>query len=132
MREATSLLFKSFHEFVPLESLHTLPKRMRGIYALYCEDSPGDRNLVYVGMTDSGALGRLVKHAEQKRERWTHCSVFEVWDNITLEQIKELEAWLLQMLRKDASANALNAQKGSKRFAALRRQTLARSRSNAS
>ena len=87
MRTSTSLLFKSFHEFVPAEEISKLPKKMRGIYALYKKDKEFF-NLMYVGMTDSGAKGRILSHSKSKAEGWSHCSVFEVWDNITLEQIQ--------------------------------------------
>ena len=125
MRSSTSLLFKSFYEFVPVEDLRNLPKRMRGIYALYKQEGTFF-NLMYVGMTDAGAKGRLSSHGKKKAEAWTHCSVFEVWDNITLEQIKELEALFLQVLRKDATANSLNIQKGSSVFRALKKETNSR------
>ena len=133
MRESTSLLFKAFHEFVPIDKVQNLPRKMRGIYALYQADPPDARNLVYVGMTDAGAKGRIGKHAgaEAKVGKWSHCSVFEVWDNITQEQIEELEALLRHMLRKDSSANSLNIQKGSKTFAALRKQTIAKAKNDA-
>lgn len=126
MRESTSLLFKAFYEFVPAGEVSSLPKAMRGLYALYKEDEAGRLNLVYVGMTDAGAKGRLFKHnAGAKLGKWTHCSVYQVWDNITLEQIKEQEAFLRHMLRKDAAANSLAKQKGSATFWKLKRQTSA-------
>lgn len=124
MRTSTSLLFKSFHEFVPKAEINNLPKKMRGIYALYKSESEEKFfNLMYVGMTDSGAKGRILSHSKNKAEGWTHCSIFEVWDNITLEQIQELEALFLHVLRKDSSANALNIQKGSKVFRTLKDET---------
>lgn len=125
MRSSTSLLFKSFYEFIPVEQLNELPKKIRGIYALYQKEGSAF-NLMYVGMTDSGAKGRLKAHNKHKADAWTHCSVFEVWDNITLEQIQELEALFLQILRKDASANSLNIQNGSKVFRDLKKETIAR------
>ena len=142
MRDSTSLLFKAFHEFVTVEKLSSLPKEMRGIYALYQAEPPEYRNsdydskarppmylnLVYVGMTDAGAKGRIGRHAGSKKEAWSHCSIFEVWDNITQEQIVELEALLRHMLRRDSAANSLNIQKGSGTFAALRKQTLAQAK----
>ena len=98
-----------------------LSNRIRGIYVLYKEDESGNFNLVYVGMTDSGAKGRLYRHSVgEKAGKWTHYSVYQVWDNITQEQIQELEAFLRQMLRKDASANSLAKQKGTKTFIKLR------------
>lgn len=129
MRESASLLFKAFFEFLPSSEVSSLPKAIRGLYALYKKDEAGCFNLVYVGMTDAGAKGRLFKHSGgEKLGKWTHCSVFQVWDNITMEQIKEQEALLRHMLRKDAAANSLAKQKGSKTFWALKKQTSARSK----
>ena len=89
MRKSTSLFFKSFYEYVPLTEVADLPKGMRGIYALYQEDGVS-KNLMYVGMTAGGAKGRLGRHSGGKKTGlWSHCSVFEVWDNITEEQIDE-------------------------------------------
>ena len=125
MRESKSLWFKAFFEFIPKDEVSSLPNKTRGLYVLYREDEVGNLNLVYVGMTDSGAKGRIYKHsAGEKSDKWTHCSVYQVWDNITHEQIEELEAFLRQMLRKDASANSLAKQKGSKRFFDLKKDSV--------
>lgn len=132
MRQSASLFFKSLFEFVPKEDISSLPQRIRGIYALYNEDNKGFKNLMYVGMTDSGAKGRLIKHNGGKKEGlWTHCSVYEAWDNITQEQIAELEALFRHALRKDASASSLNIQKGSSIFMRLRKETNGRTKNNA-
>lgn len=98
---------------------------MRGLYALYQEDDAGFLNLMYVGMTDAGAKGRIGTHSrsESKAQRWTHCSVLEVWDNITKEQIAELEALFRHTLRRDATANPLGIQRGSAIFGKLAKQT---------
>ena len=126
MRKSTSLFFKSFYEYVPLTEVADLPKGMRGIYALYREEG-SSRNLMYVGMTAGGAKGRLDRHSGGKKTGlWSHCSVFEVWDNITEEQIAELEALFRHALRLDSTANGLNIQKGSGIFRNLKKETKAR------
>ena len=125
-RKSTSLLFKSFYEFVPASKMSDLPRGIRGIYALYQEDEAGKLNLAYVGMTGTGVKGRLGKHAESKAGHWSHCSVFEVWDNVTRDQIEELEALFRHSLRMDATASALNVQKGSGMFRRLKRETIKR------
>lgn len=124
MRTSTSLLFKNFYEFISVNDLPSIPAKIRGIYALYCEEGKY-MNLMYVGMTDAGAKGRLKRHKNSKRkeDRWTHCSIFEVWDNITAEQIKELEALFRHALRLDASASSLNIQKGSTVFRKLKNES---------
>jgi len=130
MAHSTSLLFKSFFEFVPLKDVSSLPWRIRGIYALYKQDG-NFMNLMYVGMTDSGAKGRLMSHKGKKEGLWTHCSVYEVWDNITQDQIAELEALFRHTLRKDSSASGLNIQKGASIFRRLKRETIARTKNSA-
>ena len=125
-RKSTSLFFKSFYEYVPAAHIQTLPKAIRGIYALYQQDETGKLNLAYVGMTGRGAKGRLGTHAETKFGQWSHCSLLEVWDNVTREQIEELEALFRHTLRRDANANSLNIQKGSAVFHRLKRETEAR------
>ena len=123
MRKSVSLLFKSFHEYVPLDRIKDLKPGMRGIYALYQEVGKS-RNLMYVGMTDGGAKGRIGRHsAGKKTGLWSHCSIFEVWDNITQEQIDELEALFRHALRLDDSASSLNIQKGSAIFRRLKKET---------
>ena len=126
-RKSASLFFKSFYEFVPIDNVPFLPKAMRGIYALYQQDGAGFLNLTYVGMTGGGAKGRLGSHVESKNGQWSHCSVFEVWDNIGREQIEELEALFRHTLRKDANASGLNIQRGSAIFRKLKRETAERS-----
>jgi len=131
VRESASLYFKSFFEHVPVDEISSLPRKIRGLYALYEKDSRGYFNLRYVGMTDGGAKGRLTRHSIAKSGKWSHCSVYEVWDNITQEQIQELEALFRHMLRLDATAAGLNIQKGSAIFRKLKKETLAREKRNA-
>jgi len=127
VRQATSLLFKSFHEFVSADEISSLPKKIRGLYALYRKEKNDCMNLMYVGMTDAGAKGRLFSHSKgSKVDQWTHCSVYEVWDNITQEQIAELEALFRHTLRKDAAASSLNVQRESAIFRKLRQETAKR------
>ena len=132
MRQSTSLLFKNFYEYLPIERALELPQKMRGLYVLYMTDGKNGMSIVYVGMTDSGAKGRILKHRFGKKEGlWTHCSVYEVWDNITQEQIAELEALFRHVLRKDSAASSLNVQKGSAIFRDLKDETSRRVRANA-
>ena len=41
-------------------------------------------------------------------------SIFEIWDNIREDEIKELEGLFREIYKKDSSANKLNKQKGFK------------------
>ena len=130
MSTAHTYLFKRSFEFVPRDRLSTLPVRMRGIYVLYNEVRPrGTKksmmDVVYVGMArgnHAGAKGRLKSHDSTKAD-WTHCSVFEVWDNIYPQQIEELEGLFRHLYRRDAVANKLNKQKSYAPLDRLARQT---------
>ncbi|WP_454733719.1 MULTISPECIES: hypothetical protein [Cupriavidus] len=71
-------------------------------------------DVVYIGMArgeKSGARGRLKKHREDAGKDWSHFSVFEVWDNITREQVEELEGLFRHIYRYDTHANPFNIQK---------------------
>ena len=72
----------------------------------------------------TGIKGRLLKHLSSKADLWTHFSVFEVWDNITGEQIQELEGLFRHMYRRDATANSLNKQNGHGPLHKLRKLSL--------
>jgi hypothetical protein len=54
-------------------------------------------DVVYVGMSASGIKGRNQRHKRSKMTRWTHFPVFEVWDNISPDEIKELEGLFRHM-----------------------------------
>ena len=58
----------------------------------------------------SGMYSRFHNHVKSKRLRWTHFTVFEVHDNITHDEIAELEGLFRHMYRKDSRANKYNRQ----------------------
>jgi hypothetical protein len=106
-------LFKRRQEFVPVDAIFDLPRGMRGIYVLY-KYRPTFRkfDVVYVGMAAEGGIRpRLKQHRRKKRDLWTHCSVFEVWENITQAEVKELEGIFRHIYRKDSRASRLNVQR---------------------
>lgn len=114
---AHTYLFKRSIEFLPRSEINSLPGLIRGIYVLYLEvprkGLKSKMDVVYVGMArgdNSGAKGRLRRHKQTKAD-WTHCSVFEVWDNIYPKQIEELEGLFRHLYRQDSVANKLNKQK---------------------
>ena len=121
-------LIKNAVEFQPAEKINRVPIRTRGIYVLYQQGKKSENvfNVVYVGMArgkNSGIRGRLASHYKQKRDLWTHFSAFEVWDNITEEEIEELEGLFRHLFRRDATANRLNKQRGYKKLGRIRRRT---------
>ena len=107
-------------EYVPVEKILGLPPGLRGIYVLY-RHVPARRGarqryeVVYVGMAKSGSIrGRLRSHRRTKRDLWSHCSIFEVWDNIRDEEVAELEGLFRHLYRHDSAASALNKQRSFK------------------
>lgn len=114
-------LIKRTIEYLPVEEVLELPRGIRGIYVLYSYRPRLDKHdVVYVGMTNAwkggGVRGRLKRHKNKKLGLWTHCSVFEVWDNIRDDEIKELEGLFRHIYRDDSRANSLNMQRGFKKL----------------
>lgn len=108
---------KRFAEFRSRAEITEVPPNTRGIYALL-KNRPQLNlfDVVYVGMAGGGKAGikgRLRAHSRSKAQSslWTHFSIFEVWDNITENEVKELEGLFRQIYRKDKRANKLNKQK---------------------
>jgi hypothetical protein len=66
----------------------------------------------------TGMGGRLKNHAKNKTG-WTHYSIFEVHDNVTGEEIRELEGLLLRIFRHDPRIELDNKQLGGKVLKAL-------------
>lgn len=106
-------LLKRRQEFLNVDDVDTLPRGMRGVYVLY--DHRPKLNLydvVYVGMAADGSIrSRLRSHRRKEKGLWTHCSVFEVWENITPAEVKELEGIFRHVYRKDSRAGRLNMQR---------------------
>jgi hypothetical protein len=68
-------------------------------------------------MAASGSIrARLGSHGRKKRNLWTHCSIFEVWDNITEAEVAELEGLFRHFYRLDSRASALNRQRSYKKL----------------
>jgi len=120
------------------ESRYLFPKQ-RGIYALYKEVTGKGKvtskkakreklyQITYVGVggigekQGQGMEGRIKNHRSgpKKKEDWTHYSIFEVHDNISPEEIRELEWLILIMFGKDDRGVIGNIQNGSKIFERL-------------
>jgi hypothetical protein len=127
MPETELKLFKRCVEFQSRELIDKVPGGVRGVYVLLRKRSRTSRfDVVYVGMARTGVKGRLRVHArsKNKRELWTHFSIFEVFDNVRGEEIEELEGLLRHIYRKDSRANRLNVQRGFKKLGRVRSQRL--------
>lgn len=117
---------KNSFEFLPVEDINKVPSKVRGIYVLYKSLSKKEMDVVYVGMARgeaTGIKGRLIKHRRSKPDLWTHFSVFEVWDNISAQEVEELEGLFRHIYRYDSEANKLNTQGSHKKLDAIRRKS---------
>ncbi len=122
-------LIKHCAEYLPQNEVHRIPRRTRGIYVLY-KYRPKTKmyDVVYIGMVGgevkAGIGGRLYSHINKKGRHWTHFSVYEVWDNIREEEVRELEGILRHLYRYDSRANKLAIQKKFIRLRRVHRRTL--------
>jgi hypothetical protein len=126
MPKSDCYLFKNCFEHWPVEDIDKVPKYIRGIYVLFTKGGEQQYSVVYIGMArgeKSGVKSRLRMHRKQKADKWTHFSVFEVWDNITQEQVEELEGLFRHVYRRDPVANKLAIQRSYKPLIRLRRKT---------
>jgi hypothetical protein len=120
---ASSLKFiKRCAECVPKEKVKLIPRGTRGIYTLL-KHSCENYNVVYIGLAREGIHGRLNEHIKSKRDLWSHFSIFEVWDNITDEEIQELEGLFRHIFRHDENANSIAKQKSFRKLSTLRKTT---------
>lgn len=123
-------LVRSCVQWIPKAQIESVPRGLRGIYALHRHRPRISKyDVVYVGMADgwAGIRARLKAHANSKRKRkmWTHFSAFEVWPNVTEAEIAELEGLFREIYRKDKRANALNRQKRNRKIQRVRVRNLA-------
>ena len=117
-------LIRNSVEYCTRKDINDVPLKTRGIYVLYKYRHHYDAyNVVYVGMSggeNAGVKGRLQKHLRYKGDHWTHFSVYQVWDNIREEEVKELEGLFRHLYRYDHKANKLNKQRGFKKLNQVR------------
>ncbi len=119
-------IIKSSLEYRCIDELNIVPTNLRGIYTLYQKQGKF-YNLVYIGMSGKDSRGRikarLYKHKKNKTKKWSHFSYYEVWDNISDQEILELEGLFRQLYRFDSRANAFNKQQTHKPLIKVRRET---------
>jgi len=81
-------------------------------------------DVVYMGIAQGkeGVRSRLRSHRNSKRkgELWSHFCFYEVWPNITIAEVDELEGLFRHIYRKDTRANRLNRQRGFGRLKNIR------------
>jgi len=127
MEQSPLRLVKRYAEYLGLNEIDDLPLGLRGIYVLYkYRPRAGRYDVVYVGMAAAGRRGgirgRLRGHRRKKKGLWTHCSVYEVWDNVRDDEVTELEGLFRHIYRRDSAANRLNVQKGFKKLRMVHNQ----------
>ena len=103
-----------------------IPPVTRGVYVLYRERPGRGKHktfeVFYIGVggiskeAHSGVGGRVKHHAKSKskRDKWTHYSFFEVHDNVSREEIVELESLFLWIFGSDPRIKLANVQLGLK------------------
>lgn len=122
-------LIKRCAEFLPRSQIKKIPHYKRGIYALLRRHpKPNAFDVVYIGIAagikTASIRGRLRTHERRKGDLWTHFSIYEVWDNIREEEIKELEGIFRHIYRLDRRANRLNKQRAFKKLKKIQDNSL--------
>ena|SRR5438552_947521 len=105
-----------------------IPPVTRGVYVLYRErparGAGKQFEVAYIGVggvskvAQTGIGGRIKEHHKTK-EDWTHYSFFEVHDNVSRDEILELEGLLLSIFRHDQRIKLANVQLSSKALQSL-------------
>ena len=100
-----------------------IPRVTRGIYVLYPKKPRRGKEktyeVFYVGVASdskngtSGIRARIRTHHKTKKTGWTHYSFFEVHDNVSREEILELEGLFLRIFRHDPRVKLDNVRLGS-------------------
>ena len=137
-RQSPLRLIKRWRRYESRQNLKPkiIPAVTRGVYVLYNEQQKSISekrkrkiaHVVYIGVAGvakeakTGIGSRLRQHARGKK-KWTHYSFFEVHDNISREEILELESFLLSIFRHDPRIELANKNKSSKGFWTLRRKS---------
>jgi len=125
-RQSLLRLIKRWKRYEPRKNRTRVSKNTRGVYVLYNHRTTKCHEVVYIGVAGLGKTGgggiksRLRTH-DHRIKNWTHYSFFEVHDNITSQEIRELEALLLGIFRDDPRIKLANKQKGSKNLRLLRK-----------
>jgi hypothetical protein len=104
-----------------------IPHVTRGLYVLYKQGhrkkDKKNFEVTYIGVggvqskqAKTGVGGRIRTHDKRAKEKkiknWTHYSYFEVHDNISREEIRQLESLLLTIFKHDKRISLDNVQHG--------------------
>jgi hypothetical protein len=117
-------LIKHWRQYADKKTVSKVPPITRGVYVLYQKEA-SHYKVSYIGVgglrvnAQSAVASRLRSHVKHK-EGWSHYSVFEVHDNVTHDEIRELEALLLGIFRHDHRIKLTNTRLGSKKLGQTR------------
>lgn len=129
--QAPLRLIKRCRLYVPRDE-RKIPHITRGIYVLYCKKPRRGKEKVfevfYIGVGGvskkaKSGIGARIKSHRKTKEEWTHYSFFEVHDNVSREEILELEGLFLRIFRHDHRVKLDNVLLGSPIFWRLSKET---------
>lgn len=126
-QQAPLRLVKRWQRYWPRSDAAKIPPRTRGFYVLYKQRPRNQYEVTYIGIAGvrkgklTAAIASRIKSHAKRKAGWTHFSFFEVHDNISGDEIRELEALLLQIFRHDSRIKLTNVQKGSRKFSETRK-----------
>jgi hypothetical protein len=118
-KQSLMRFIKRWKRYQPRKNWSDVPWQTRGVYVLYRNRSGDNHEVIYIGVAGvgkdggGGIRGRLKNH-NKKIKYWTHYSFFEVHDNVSRQEIREIESLLLGIFRHDPRIRLRNKQKGSK------------------
>jgi hypothetical protein len=120
-------IVKRWKRYVPRKHIAEIPRMTRGFYVLYREQPGGHYEVSYIGIGGLGkksAIGGRIKSHNTHKKDWTHFSFFEVHDNVTGDEIRELEGLLLAIFSDDSRIELSNIQTGSSKFKETRKPAM--------
>ncbi|SRR5712691_8731956 len=126
MPPSPTRLIERCAQWLPKESAKLVPRGTRGIYGLlHFRPRLGKYDVVYIGMgARSGIRSRLKSHLKSQTKVWSHFSIFKVWENISEDEVEELEGLFREIYRKDKRANRFNKQKKFQKIQMVREDDL--------
>ncbi len=130
-KQALFRTIKRWKRYLPRDQWRTVAPATRGLYVLYTQKPTDQFQVSYIGVAGlgrtggGGIRGRLDGHNRSpSKGKWTHFSFFEVHDNVTRDEIRELESLLLGIFRDDSRIQLSNKQVGSRRLSQLRKSAV--------
>jgi hypothetical protein len=127
-KQSALRIVKRWKRYEPRENYRDVPAMTRGFYVLYENHKAGNEYEVrYIGIGGLGgksAIASRIKSHHRRKPDWTHFSYFEVHDNISAGEIREMEQLLLAIFADDSRIRLTNIQKGSRNFREARKPAM--------